>query len=85
MPLYYLKGVFRYGIVFKKEIEAAAGRPSGRRPIIITGGMGASAPIIAIEDFFNNDSERIFSLKKAYSPLFPTPPGPTVIPAFLMR
>jgi len=36
---------------FKNEIDAAAGRPSGRRPFITTGGMGASAPISTSTDF----------------------------------
>ena len=31
---------------FEQEINAAAGRPSGRRPFITAGGMGASAPIL---------------------------------------
>ena len=44
---------------FLNENDAAAGRPSGRRPSIAAGGMGASAPIITSKDFdrteiFNN-------------------------------
>jgi hypothetical protein len=35
----------------KNRIEAAAGRPSGRRPFIISGGMGASAPIFSFFSF----------------------------------
>jgi len=36
---------------FEQVIDAAAGRPSGRRPFIAKWGMGASAPIITIENF----------------------------------
>jgi hypothetical protein len=45
--------------IFLKEIDAAAGRPSGRRPFIATGGMGASAPIITSKDF---DKQKISKL-----------------------
>jgi len=38
--------------VSEKGVDAAAGRPSGRRPFITTGGMGASAPIITSNDFY---------------------------------
>ncbi|WP_292347881.1 MULTISPECIES: hypothetical protein [unclassified Methanoregula] len=34
------------------DIKAAAGRPSGRRPFIATGGLGASAPIIVLVNNF---------------------------------
>ncbi len=46
MLLHYLKGLLRQKIVSLREIDVPAGRPSGRRPFITTGGMGASAPII---------------------------------------
>ena len=48
----------------KPVIDTVAGHPSGRRPFIITGGMGASVPII------KKNNENLF-LKEKMSGLFP--------------
>jgi hypothetical protein len=46
-------------------MDAAAGRPSGRRPFITTGGMGASAPIMTSNDF-NKEKEKILKFFKKF-------------------
>jgi hypothetical protein len=60
----------KVGFPEKTLIDAAAGRLSGRRPFIIAGGMGASAPIIDPNYFSNRKS---ISGKKSQSPPLPLP------------
>jgi len=54
------------------EIEAAAGRPSGRRPFITTGGMGALAPIITSKEFNREYLRQRFISARDFLLQFPT-------------